>query len=117
MSFNARFHACLLWWLTFVLPSSGRLEHFQELVTSLEPYVHRIINYLKCLPGFLKLPLDDQVSLLKSKRTKFNHRVTCLAESLCCQATGLIKLELSLRMSIFSIKSITHLYKINSIDK
>ena len=107
MSFHAHFHACLLWWLTFVLPSSGRLENFQEPVTSLEPYVHQIINYLKCLPGFLTLPLEDQVCVLKSKRTKFDHSVTCLAEFLCCQATGLIKLELSLRMSIFLIKSIT----------
>ena len=55
---------------------SGRLEMLQDFMTSLEPFLRLMIRYIKCVPGFLTLPPEDQVSILKGTYSSPYHQRT-----------------------------------------
>lgn len=47
----------------------GRQELLQRVMPSVEKSIKQFISFAKTLPGFQELPMDDQISLVKGKRT------------------------------------------------
>ena len=45
----------------------GRQEMIKHMIPCIEKAIKRFIAFAKALPGFKDLPLDDQISLIKSK--------------------------------------------------
>ncbi len=45
----------------------GRIEHMAHMLPLFENCARRSIAFIKALPGFKSLPVDDKISLLKSK--------------------------------------------------
>ena len=49
------------------LDIDGRRELIQSMIPRIENGMRRCIMFIKQLPGFRLLPVDDQISLIKSK--------------------------------------------------
>ena len=45
----------------------GRLEHIGRMLPHVEYCARRSIEFIKELPGFRSLPMDDKIALFKSK--------------------------------------------------
>ena len=44
----------------------GRREMLQTcLIPNIESYIKRLVNFVKAIPGFTRLPLSDQIALIK----------------------------------------------------
>ena len=51
----------------FLILLTGRLKSLREFCTDLESAVKKFISYMKGIPGFELLSMQDQVSVVKSK--------------------------------------------------
>jgi hypothetical protein len=45
----------------------GRREMIKHMIPCIEKAIKRFITFAKALPGFIELPLDDQIALIKGK--------------------------------------------------
>ncbi len=50
----------------------GRKEALQKHFLQMEKGIQRFVSFCKGLPGFLKLPQEDQVALVKCKHDEYD---------------------------------------------
>ena len=43
----------------------GRREMLKHMIPCIEKAIKRFITFAKALPGFIELPIDDQIALIK----------------------------------------------------